>query len=229
MLRLLIGLRNPRIAGALSAHGFTERDLKEGWTRLSALTTGRLAVPQIPARDPRVIAELDAFENYWFPVVRATLTRHYPKVAGSLFLNLSQISGAEVAVSVSTLLARLGEMEAGEAPYGDDGPEAHELLRTRGLTDDVIREAAALIARVQSFREGSVQKGPSPDPHAAAEAELWSWYLEWGTIARTAISDGRLLRELGFLQTSNTKEDETDDSLDTEVESVTTEQSAQPS
>ena len=27
---------------------------------------------------------------------------------------------------------------------------------------------------------------------------MWSWYLEWSTIARTAIKDGSLLRYLGF-------------------------------
>jgi hypothetical protein len=27
---------------------------------------------------------------------------------------------------------------------------------------------------------------------------MWSWYLEWSTLARVAISDRRLLRSLGF-------------------------------
>ena len=27
---------------------------------------------------------------------------------------------------------------------------------------------------------------------------MWGWYLEWSTIARTEIKDGRLLRYLGF-------------------------------
>ena len=31
-----------------------------------------------------------------------------------------------------------------------------------------------------------------------AEGEMWAWYLEWSTIARTTISDGRLLQRLGF-------------------------------
>lgn len=33
-----------------------------------------------------------------------------------------------------------------------------------------------------------------------AEDALWSWYLEWSTIARTVITDRRLLRRLGFLR-----------------------------
>lgn len=28
---------------------------------------------------------------------------------------------------------------------------------------------------------------------------MWNWYLEWGEMARIAISDRRLLRQLGFL------------------------------
>jgi hypothetical protein len=34
----------------------------------------------------------------------------------------------------------------------------------------------------------------------AAEAELWAWYLEWSTIARTVVTNRRHLRALGFLQ-----------------------------
>jgi hypothetical protein len=31
---------------------------------------------------------------------------------------------------------------------------------------------------------------------------LWGWYLEWSAIARVAVRDRRLLRALGFLNTT---------------------------
>lgn len=43
---------------------------------------------------------------------------------------------------------------------------------------------------------------------AEAEEKLWAWYLEWSTIARTAITDRRLLKMLGFLRSSGAKAEE---------------------
>ena len=38
------------------------------------------------------------------------------------------------------------------------------------------------------------------DALADAEDALWAWYLEWGPVARSAITDKNHLRELGFLK-----------------------------
>jgi hypothetical protein len=47
-----------------------------------------------------------------------------------------------------------------------------------------------------------VGEGPSKEEQDAeterAEAEMWAWYQEWGTIARMAVSDRSLLRLLGI-------------------------------
>jgi hypothetical protein len=42
VLKLLLGLRNRRIAAALTAYGFTEADMREGWARLQALGSSKL-------------------------------------------------------------------------------------------------------------------------------------------------------------------------------------------
>ncbi len=43
-------------------------------------------------------------------------------------------------------------------------------------------------------------EGDEPVIDPAAEDAMWSYYLLWSAIARRAISDRRLLRQLGFLR-----------------------------
>lgn len=208
VLKLLMGLRSPRVAAALATHGFTEDDLKEGWQKLAALTRQRLNV-KVAVDDPRMIEELDAFENKWFPIARVSLERHYPELAAELFLNLPQTEGVEVAVSVRTFLERLEQLHEGAGPFGPTGPEAHGLLQRRGLTTERIAQAQQMLERLGTFHE-EPQPDPTPEEQTVAEQDLWSWYLEWGGIARVALSDRRLLKSLGFLQTRRSRGDEED-------------------
>jgi len=87
---------------------------------------------------------------------------------------------------------------------------ARELLAERGLTDAVIAEATKYLERL-----GAVREAPAVDLEAIrgaqekAEQAMWGWYLEWSTIARSAIKDGRLLQQLGFLKVRRGQESET--------------------
>ncbi len=56
-----------------------------------------------------------------------------------------------------------------------------------------------MLATLAEFADGTDEE---------AETAMWSWYLEWSTIARTVINNRRHLRELGFLQPSRSREDE---------------------
>jgi hypothetical protein len=87
--------------------------------------------------------------------------------------------------------------------YGPGGKEAMKLLETRALTKATVGEAKELLARLGAI------VAPTPDDKKAkaqeakfadAEAALWAWYLEWSEIARIAIKDRKLLRQLGFLR-----------------------------
>lgn len=209
VLKLLMGLRNPRVAAALAAHGFTEDDLREGWRLLAALTRQRLSI-QVQVEDPHMMAELDAFENKWFPIVRVALERHNPQVAEQLFMNLYQTEGVEVVVSVRTFLERIAQMQQAADPYGPNGIEAWQLLQRRGLTAERVAEAQEMLQKLGTFRE-EPQPEPSAEEQALAEQALWSWYLEWGGIARATLSDRRLLRSLGFLQNRRSRSDEEED------------------
>src|SRR6478752_755743 len=57
VLRLLIGVRNPRVAAALAGYGFSEQTIQEGWDLLQALgrRPGLLGHPtqRLGRRQPR--------------------------------------------------------------------------------------------------------------------------------------------------------------------------------
>jgi hypothetical protein len=204
-LQFLLGVRNRRIAASLKQHGFGERDLANGWTLLSTLTTGRLNVTAPPAADPRLVVDLDGWENKWFPITAATLASNYPDVHAHVFRNLAQTSGSEVVITVSTFLERIEGLAKPkeEGGLGREGRAARELLVKRGLTAAVIAEARDIIEKIGTIEpeEEAARFVPSEEDEAA-ERKLWAWYLEWSRIARVAITDRRLLRQLGFLQSA---------------------------
>jgi hypothetical protein len=115
-----------------------------------------------------------------------------------LFLNLAQTEGAEVIVSVGTLIDRLQRL-ASEPSLGSAGAQARDLLMQRGVTSGTLEVAQDLLRQLGS--SAPAHAAPAVDANAAAKAEeaMWHWYLEWGEIARVAVKDRRLLRELGFL------------------------------
>ncbi|HEX2878462.1 MAG TPA: hypothetical protein VHO25_02885 [Polyangiaceae bacterium] len=198
VLRFLIGLRNPRIAGALAGYGFTAKHLQEGFARLEALVGTRLDALEA-AKDPGVLRALDEFENTWFPVARVTLEAHYPEVAAVLFRNLTQQSGPAVMVSVNTFLKRIAQMESGEGGFGKAGVAARAVLCERGLTPDKVEQVQKLVDQLATLAVETPPQGPSIAEQQEAEERLWAWYLEWSGIARVAIKDGRHLRALGFV------------------------------
>ncbi|MDI1428077.1 hypothetical protein [Polyangium sorediatum] len=213
VLKLLIALRNPRIAAALARHGFTGADLDEGWTLLKNVTRTKLDFVEAPPNtDPDALRALDAWENQWFVIGDATLKRHAPEVHAQVFRNLSQTDGMAVIVSVGTFVERLDIIDRPEwdGGFGQAGKDARSLLAQRGLTEQVIDEAKALLEKFRNV------DGPIPDlakiaaedeSFEKAEAALWAWYLEWSAIARRAITQRSLLRQLGFLRTTPSGKD----------------------
>ena len=219
VLKLLYGLRNPRVALLLAAYGFTKEDLDTGWSRLQALTKNRLDV-HTPTTDPKLYEELDAWENHWFPIASASLQYRHPKVHAWLFLNLSQTEGLEVVVSVAKFLERLAQLPKEKGL--ENAAEAAQLLQKRGLTGAVVGQAEQLLTRLQQVGTIKPPEPPSPEEQQAAEDALWAWYIEWSQIARTVVKDRRLLRELGFLRTRTrtVEEIEEEDVLDEEEQTT---------
>jgi hypothetical protein len=118
-----------------------------------------------------------------------------------MFLNLSQTEGPEVAVSVRTFVERYDALSQPEGPYGSEGAKAKELLQVRGLTTAVIDEARTQLEALGkvSSKATALSTEESKADLQRAEDTLWAWYLEWIQVARTAIKQRVLLRQLGFL------------------------------
>ena len=213
----LLGLRHRQIAAALSRHGLTEEELAHGWTLVSTLTTGRLGSTQ--SENAALLAQLDEWENKWFPIVHAVLSTRHPAVRESVFRNLKQTSGPEVVVSVSTLLERFEQMArpVGEGGLGEEGRSARDLLVRRGLDAAAVAEARQLLDKLASIAAPETEPDDTWEAaDAAAERALWDWYLEWGGIARAVISDRKLLKALGYLKSQSGEVTEDPEAVDHE-------------
>ena len=198
VMALLMGLRQRRVASTLAAHGFSQQDLDLGWKLLRHTVGEKLeASPQETPADPTALADLDRWENKWFPIADATLAHNHPEVYRRVFRNLAQTVGTEVIVSVGTFLGRVKELEKAD----EESRAARRLLHRRGLTAQTMLQAEGLLKQLRTVQTaGDVDVEATQQAQAEAEGAMWAWYLEWSTIARTAITSGRLLRSLGFLR-----------------------------
>lgn len=217
VLRFIMGVRHPRVARLLAAHGLTDETLEEGWRLLQGLTENRVPSRRgQPARSPELVEALDAWENRWLPIAQATLARHEPAVAEWMFENLSQQHGPEVALSVHLFTTRVRQLEQGVDQLGEAAGRARALLVERGLSEDELAHAERLLERLGDIAAAPPPPpGPTPEEQKAAEDAMWAWYLEWSAIARAVIRDGNLLRALGFGSRRRTSADpDTDDETD---------------
>jgi hypothetical protein len=209
VLLLLLGVRHRPVAIALSKHGFNAAALARGWALLARMTDG--ALDDLPAIDePDLIAQLDGWENRWFPIVELVLRTNFPAAHEVVFRNLRQTEDETVIISVATLLDRLHAMQRSETEggLGQEGRAARALLVERGLTEAIAAQARALLERIMTLpSDAGAGEPPSYD---AAERELWRWYLEWSGLLRMSIKDRRLLRALGFLRNSKKSDTETE-------------------
>jgi hypothetical protein len=219
VLKLIFGLRNPRIASILAGYGFTVKDLDQGWKLLQALTENRLNNLPPPPTDPTLLVQLDEWENKWFPIAVASLQFRYPAAYAWLFANLHQTDGLDVLVSVGTFVRRLDDLASQKDVA--DAKAARKLLTERGLNDSTLGEANALLKRAGKIAKEPPAPAVSPEQAQAAEDALWQWYLEWSGIARAVITNRRMLRDLGFLQSGSASTDTTDTTDTTDATDVT--------
>jgi hypothetical protein len=193
ILAFLLGLRNVKAIEPMMQHGFDQADVDEGWRLLRGMAT----YPFEQAKQPVAVdyvAMVDAWENHWFQIIEACLARRFPEVRDRVFANLRQVSGPRVLRSVRTLLERVEALRAGPA----QAREAFALLQMRGVTDAMLVEVKAMLDAAERPPPARTAAPPRIDQRAA-EGAAWAWYLEWSAIAQKAVSDRRVLRELGYL------------------------------
>ncbi len=199
VVKFLIGARNPIVVAALAAHGFTEKDLREGLTHLATVTRLRLGSHDL-GEEPRLLQELEEFEGKWFGIAKLALQHHYPALADKLFANLTALGGSEAAVAVNTFIERLTALGDPNGAHGPDAAAACALLAERGLTPTKLAEGKAIIDQLGTFQAADAAAISLSTDQETAEQAMWAWYLEWAGIARLAIRDRRVLRALGFLR-----------------------------
>lgn len=225
MLRFLVAARSPDILRILARRGFSTADLEEGWSLFSVACGTRLTYvgqtldPAISAEASQLLARLDQWENTWFPVIAATLERRFPDLHATVFQNLSQTTGLEVLVSVGTMLDRIEALASSQS-----GKKALDLLAARGLTPAVRTEASALLSEI---RRASVKSDAAITPDSQAEqeqaaTEAWAWYREWSQIARTLITRGDHLVQMGLKAQVRRSSSDTDEPEAEAAETPTT-------
>lgn len=205
VLDFLLGLRHPEVLLALTPHGFTDADRAEGHALLAALTAVSAYDPSY--KKPDTIGRLDAWENRWLPIARATLRHRYPEVYTEVFGRTTQTSGIELVITVDFILRKLDAL--GEATDATSR-EALALLTARGLTTEVLGEARALLAEATNVTKRAYEP-IDEDAVSATEEALARYYAEWSAIARVAVTDRRHLAWLGLTRVGRKPKNASDD------------------
>ncbi len=210
MARLLLGIPNARVFEALAAHGFTKADYEEGWTLLRRVASARIREQEPAPPSVDVVSRVDAWEDRWFAIIQATINRVDPMLSEEVFHGLSQADGPAAVETVRTLLARLDALRSSK----DGRSRASERLERRGLTPAVLDEVRKLLSPVDaaSAAPGAGRDELTAQDIRAAEEAMRGYYDEWSTIARSAVSDRRLLRRLG-LSTAKRSRDEDEEAV----------------
>jgi len=145
----------------------------------------------------RILEELDAFENTWFPRVHAIIRRVVPADARdefelAFFKDLvQQPFGPGVVRSVGTLCSRVEGLATTEQPHAK---EVAGTLAARGFDSAKIAELRQLIGTIELRAQ---PQSPNVDGDAIRQAQqaqrdamekLRDWFSDWATTLRPIFS-----------------------------------------
>ncbi|XYH95155.1 hypothetical protein ACMHYB_46325 [Sorangium sp. So ce1128] len=204
-LKLLVNIQTAPFSARARREGYTADEHREGW-RLLRLASGE-AKPLEHLFDEvanggvvegaerlRLLQDVDAFENTWFPRTRVVIRRVVPRARreafeAAFFKNLEQQPlGPAVIVSVRTFLSRLdGLSQSNDA----DAKEVRKTLVKRGLTEEKLKDVRDMLGKLE------VGGGPLPQrkvsvaelakAHKAQREgldDLRDWFNDWATTFR---------------------------------------------
>jgi hypothetical protein len=189
--------------------GMTNADIVEGRTLLTNVLVAPLPEPA-PTDTPdaqirrQAQADLDAWDEPNFAIVKATLQRRFARVAEYVFRDLSASKGADSVRGVATFLTRLRTLEEGTDPTREatreQDREAVAFLANRKITSEKRRELEAMVELALSSGPSIVESGGLVDPAVRRQAlvELKMWFDEWSTIARKVVTKRSHLIRLGL-------------------------------
>lgn len=210
--RFLVNVQSAKFSGRAAREGYRAEAHAEGWAlwnkaagsnrpldhwfteQAHAADIGNIAADRL-----RLLQELDAFENRWFPRLRMIIRRVIPRdrrdaFAAAFFQNLVQEPlGPGVVGSVRALLQRIEGLATSAEP---GAREVFAVLRERGLTAEKINEVRLLLKKAE---EGAPPIGKKRSVSAAelarAQAEqqaafedLKDWFNDWATTLRPAFN-----------------------------------------
>ena len=198
----LIAFSYRRVWLKMQASGMTKAEIKRGWGFVQEASEPYLVdEPSAFEGNPAELLDaLDGWENQHYDVIEAVLGFDFPAIRDEVFAGLSRTDGPELIVSVNTLVRRVVELKGAKGKRG----KAFTALVAHGVTEEVLGQATKLLKQVQAGAKASneqVNEETLEEIRARREkatAELWGWYRKWSTIARARITDGHVLRMLGF-------------------------------
>jgi hypothetical protein len=201
-----VGTARP-IRAALLGRGYSAEDHLEGWKYLHACAGFSEESSEMDVEEPVVrdaIAELDAWDESGFRIVRATLERRFPDQAEFVLKGLKPATGAAAVLSVERLLERLDALENAEGRK-DSRKEDHaalDVLGKRGIDEAKRKRLGELVTTAKSVAP-IVQVDPAiveeeDAARLAALGNLYAWYREWTEVARATIKRRDHLIRLGL-------------------------------
>jgi hypothetical protein len=195
----------PVLRKALEARGYSPDEHRRGWALLQA-ASGYEPDVEAGGSDTRVdpavrdaIAQVDAWDEDGFRIVRAALGRLHPEQAKTVLAGLAPSTGVAAILGVETLLDRLDTLAKSK-----NAPDraAIATLNARGLDD---AERKRLRALVKVAKEGtSRDDAPNEDNALLASTrqralvELRAWYEDWSEMARATFKRRDHLIRLGL-------------------------------
>lgn len=194
----------PAIRAALASRGYTADEHARGWSLLHAVSgfgseqersLGTASDPEVT----KAIAELDAWDEDGFRIVRAALGRLHPEQANKVLEGLGPSNGPAAVVGVEALLDRIDALEKSK---GGDDHAAIKTLAQRGITPAERKRLRELVAIAKKGTSQTVVEAPADDPAKAARqkalVELRAWYEDWSEMARAVIKRRDRLIRLGL-------------------------------
>jgi hypothetical protein len=203
VMRFLVAVQTPSLLVRARREGYsaTEHELGQTlWKRASGLDrpldhyfARSVITVSDSAETQRLLQEIDAFENVWFPRTRAIIRRAVPLARrdafeAAFFADLTQQPlGPAVVGSVTTYLTRVEGLDQSSQP---DAKAVRTLLQQRGLTAGKIADVRRLMTQLGELTAPAVPTDSNEYKHADAaqrEAlqELADWYRDWATTLRT--------------------------------------------
>jgi hypothetical protein len=198
--------RESAIARILGSRGYTPAEHERGWALLQAAAGfGPLDPGNTDIDDARrAYDELNQWDEPHFRVFGAALYRLHPDAHSFVFSGLEASKGPASVMGVDTFLTRIDALESSpeRSATRDADHAAVATLAARGLTATERTRLRALVTTAKTLREL-----PVVDEAAIAEREkgrqdalfeLYLWFNDWSTTARTAVRRRDHLLALGL-------------------------------